>query len=69
MWCDARFLDRAALRTLGAPHGRATLRGALYAPGAFPGLPVVGPALETLGRLAPARGAFQVLTIDKATTP
>ncbi len=54
---------------MGAPHGRATLRGALYAPGAFPGLTVVGPALETLRRVAPGWGAFQVLTIDKATTP
>lgn len=69
VWCGACFLDRAALRALGAAHGRTTLRGALYPPGALPGLTVVGPALETLGRLAPAWGAFQVLTIDKPTNP
>lgn len=65
VWCDARFLDRATLQALGAPHGRTTIRGALYAPSAFPGLTLIGPALETLGRITPGWGAFQVLTVDR----
>lgn len=65
VWCHARFLDRSELRSLGAPHGRTSLRGALYAPGDFPGLSRLGPLLELLGRAAPAWGAFQVLVIDK----
>ncbi len=64
VWCEARFLGRAALRSLGAPHGRCTLHAALYAPGVFPGLAVFGPALEVIGRMAPAWGAFQVLVVD-----
>lgn len=64
VWCDARFLGRATLRSLGTPHGRTTLHAALYAPGVFPGLPVLGPALEAIGKMAPAWGAFQVLVID-----
>lgn len=64
VWCDARFLGRAALRSLGAAHGRATLHAALYAAGAFPGLARFGRAIEVVGRAAPAWGAFQVLVID-----
>jgi hypothetical protein len=37
----------------------------LYAPGAIPGLSVLGPVLETIGRLVPRWGAFQVLSITK----
>ncbi len=66
VWCDARFLDRAGLRALGEPHGRTTLHGVLYAPGVFPGLAVVGPALEAIGALATRWGAFQVLVIYRA---
>ncbi|MBK5223893.1 MAG: class I SAM-dependent methyltransferase [Acidimicrobiia bacterium] len=65
VWCHARFLSPGALRTLGAPHGESAVHGALYAPGAFPGLTAVGPLLECAGRLAPRWGAFQVLIIDK----
>ena len=65
VWCHARFLDRGELRSLGAPHGRPSVRGALYAPGDFPGLSRLGPVLELAGRAAPAWGAFQVLVIDK----
>jgi SAM-dependent methyltransferase len=65
VWCHARFLSRSELRELGTPHGRTSLHGALYAPGALPGLSRLGPLLETAGRAAPCWGAFQVLTIDK----
>lgn len=65
VWCHARFLDRSDLRSLGAPHGRTSLRGALYAPGDFPGMSRLGPMLELAGRAAPAWGAFQILVIDK----
>lgn len=64
-WRNARFLGPAALRSLGTPHGHSTLHAALYAPGAFPGLAVLGPALEAIGKTTPAWGAFQVLVIDK----
>ncbi len=64
VWCHARFLSPRALRTLGALHGKSAVHGALYAPGAFPGLTIVGPLLERAGRLAPRWGAFQVLVID-----
>jgi SAM-dependent methyltransferase len=69
VWCHARFLEPNALRALGARHGRAALHAALYAPGAFPGLPMFGQVLETLGRAVPRWGAFQVLTIDKDPQP
>lgn len=68
-WRRARFLDRQGLRTLGARHGETSLHGRLYAPGAFPGIALAGPALEAIGRVAPAWGAFQTLTIDKPTGP
>lgn len=63
-WRTARFLSRAELRSLGAPQGATHLRSILYAPGAVPGLRYAGPALERIGALAPASGAFQVLVID-----
>jgi SAM-dependent methyltransferase len=65
VWCHARFLDRSKLRSLGAPHGRTSLRGALYAPRPFPGLSRLAALLEIAGRAAPVWGAFQVLVIDK----
>jgi SAM-dependent methyltransferase len=65
VWCHARFLEPDALRALGEPYGRVALHGVLHAPGAFPGLALVGPILETVGRAAPRWGAFQVLVIDK----
>lgn len=64
VWCDALFLSRAALRSLGESHGRTAVHGALYAPGAFPGLALVGRGLEAIGKLAPSWGAFQLLVID-----
>ncbi|MFP3908171.1 MAG: class I SAM-dependent methyltransferase [Acidimicrobiales bacterium] len=66
LWCQARFLTRRELRQLAAPGDTITLRSSLYAPGVLPGLPVIGPVLEALGRVAPGFGAFQVLSIDKA---
>jgi hypothetical protein len=55
-----------SLCALATPHGRATMHAAvLYAPGAIPGLSVLGPVLETIGRLVPRWGAFQVLSITK----
>jgi len=47
-WCDARFLTRRQLRTLGGAHGRVQLRGVLFAPAVFPGLRWLGPLLEPL---------------------
>ncbi len=63
-WSSAHFIRRAELRRLGARHGRAALRAALYTPGAFSGLEVVGPFLEVIGRAFPVLGAFQVLSVD-----
>jgi SAM-dependent methyltransferase len=65
VWCHARFLTRAELRSLAAPHGPATLHAGLFAPGIGPALGLLGPALEALGTMVPALGAFQVLTMDK----
>lgn len=65
VWCHARFLNRAELRSLAALHGAATLHAGLFAPGAVPARGLLGPALEALGTMVPALGAFQVLTIDK----
>ena len=65
VWCPARFLNRAELRSLAAPHGASTLRAGLFAPGVVPALGVLGPALEALGTMAPALGAFQVIAIDR----
>lgn len=45
--------------------GRSTVHGALYAPGAFPGLAMLGTLLETAGRVVPGWGAFHVLVVDK----
>ena len=66
-WCSARFLTRRRLRALGSAHGRVRLSGVLYAPNVFPGRRWAGPALEVLGRLAPAGGAFQVLVIERSS--
>ncbi len=63
-WNTARFLDRRTLLSLGAPHGRCRLEAGLYSPRALPMIDRWSPILECLGgRLVPALGAFQVLTI------
>lgn len=69
VWCDANFLGCQDLRALAFPYGRVQMHAALYAPGTIPGLTVLGPALETMGRLVPRWGAFQVLTITKDGAP
>lgn len=65
VWCHARFLNRAELRSFAAPHGASTLHAGLFAPRVLPALALLGPALEALGTMAPSLGAFQVLAIDK----
>lgn len=62
-WDGARFLTRDELLSLGRRHGDARLAAALYAWGPVPGLGLVGPVLETVGRLAPRLGAFQILVV------
>lgn len=64
-WCRARFLTRRQLRSLGAVHGQVCLSSSLYAPRPVPGLRWLGPALEVLGHLVPAAGAFQVLVVER----
>lgn len=62
-WAGARLLPPGALAALARRHADdvATV-GALYAPGWFPRLGSLGPALERGGRRFPAWGAFTVLT-------
>ena len=64
VWCTARFLSGAELRSIGARHGATHLHRTLYAPADLTGIRFLGPALETIGPLAPAWAAFQVLVID-----
>jgi len=65
-WDRAHFLTRSTLLSLGRRHGDARLAGALHAPGPIPGLRLVGPVLEEIGRLAPRLGAFQVLVVTRS---
>ena len=65
-WLGVRFLSRPRLLALARPFGHISIRGALYAPGAFAGLQTLGPMFERLGRLVPALGAFQVVTIERS---
>lgn len=64
-WAEARFLGRHELLRLGREHGPARLVGALFVPGAIPGLNRLGPSLESWGRSVPSLGAFQVLLIER----
>jgi len=57
------FLPRARLLALGRRHGRARIRGCLFAARQVPALRTLGPPLEFAGRLAPRFGALQVLTV------
>jgi SAM-dependent methyltransferase len=61
------FLPRAELLRLGQRHGRAGVRGVLFAAEHLPARALVGPVLEAAGRAAPRLGAFQVLTVDVAS--
>ena len=65
-WSGVHFLSRPRLLALARPFGRVSIRGALYAPGAFAGLETLGLIFERLGRVAPAFGAFQVVTIQRS---
>lgn len=65
-WLGVHFLSRPRLLALSRPFGHVSIRGALYAPGAFAGLETLGPIFERLGRLVPAVGAFQVVTIQRS---
>lgn len=65
-WRGVRFLSRQKLLALASPFGRISIRGALCAPGPFPGLQTLGPMFERLGSLVPAFGAFQVVTIQRS---
>lgn len=64
-WSGARFLRRRELRDLARRYGPADVHAALSAPGWFPGLGALGPALEALGGAVPVLGAFQVLVIHR----
>lgn len=64
-YSDGCFLPREDLLELGRRHGRARLRGVLFAFERLPWLPVFGPALEAAGRLVPRLGAVQILTIHR----
>jgi SAM-dependent methyltransferase len=57
------FLPRTRLLALGGRHGRARMRGWLFAARQLPALGALGPPLELAGRLAPRYGALQVLTV------
>lgn len=67
-WSAARLLSPRQLRGLLADHGRLTTRAALHAPGAIPGLSIIGPVCEAVGRLVPTTGAFQVVVADLPRT-
>jgi SAM-dependent methyltransferase len=64
-WSEARFFGRRELLRLGRAHGPARLTGALFAPGAVPGLSKLGPLVEACGRHVPSLGAFQVLVVER----
>ena len=63
-WDQACLFTPPQLRDLLTDRGELTLHPALYASGAIPALPTLGPALERLRHLAPRLGAFQVAVID-----
>lgn len=63
-WTDACLRTRQQLGELVADRGTVQLHAALYAPGPLPGLHIGGPAIERIGRLAPAAGAFQIAVVD-----
>ncbi len=66
-WASARFLSRSDLRRLGSRWGRVTVSSSLYAsPGLAPHRSVAT-AVEQIGRVLPALGAFQVLRVVTAS--
>ena len=65
-WSGAHFLSGPRLLALARPFGRVSISSVLYAPGAFARLETLGPIFERLGRLVPAFGAFQIVTIQRS---
>jgi SAM-dependent methyltransferase len=65
-WRHAHLLTRRRLLAPGSAHGTARLQAVLDAPSAVPGLAVVGPLLEVLGRPLPWLGAYQLLVVDRS---
>lgn len=63
-WTDACLRSHRELHELVTGRGTVRQHAALYAPGAVPGLGTYGPALERIGRLVPAAGAFQIAVVD-----
>jgi SAM-dependent methyltransferase len=61
------FVSRGELFALGRGHGKPSIHGALFAARRLPARQVLGPAMETAGRIAPRFGAFQVLTVITGT--
>ena len=61
------FLPRSDLLALGRRHGQPSVHGALFAARRLPARQVLGPALETAGRITPRFGACQVLTVITRT--
>jgi ubiquinone/menaquinone biosynthesis C-methylase UbiE len=63
-WSRARFFRGSELLSLGRPHGRASVTGALFAPGISLPTEGVSTGYESIAkRLVSACGAFQVLSV------
>jgi SAM-dependent methyltransferase len=62
---DGCFLPRDRLLAWGRRHGRASLRGVLFAFERLPWRPVIGLVLEAAGRPVPRLGAVQILTVHR----
>lgn len=64
-WSSARLLPARRVADWCRSYGTVRRRGALFAPAAFPGLDCLGPVLERAGRLCPARGALQLVIVER----
>ncbi len=65
-WAGVRLFSTDEIAALGEGQGGAlSMTGALLAPGPFPGLDHLGPALERIGRRFSRIGAFQVLVMRR----
>lgn len=67
-WDQACLHTPAELDALTTHRGHVEAHAALYTPTALPGLRILGPALERLGRLVPRWAAFQIRVIDLPTS-
>ncbi len=66
-WAGGRLFTTAELAALAESQGKAvSMTGALMAPGPFPGLQLLGPALERIGSRFSRIGAFQVLVMRRS---